>query len=164
MMTSLTDAMINVFGQITPILFILFILGILAFLCKSKKEKKKYSYGKTDFMNSSERNFFFKLIEALPDFYVFPQVSLIELIKPLDFASKSKILSLHVDFTIFNKDLKKCCVIELDGYTHNNGKQQAKDHDRDNFLAQAEIKVLRYKVKQNIPPQALREDILNALS
>ena len=162
MMTSLTDAMMNVFEQIIPVLFVLLVLGILALFCK--KKQKKYSYVKTDFMNSSERIFFFKLIEALPDFYVFPQVSLIELIKPLDFASKSKILSSHVDFTIFDKDLKKCCVVELDGYTHNNSKQQVKDHDRDDFLAQAEIKVLRYKVKKNITSEALREDILNALS
>ena len=36
MMTSLTDAMMNVFEQIIPVLFVLLVLGILALFCKKK--------------------------------------------------------------------------------------------------------------------------------
>ena len=38
MMTSLTDAMMNVFEQIIPVLFVLLVLGILALFCKKNKK------------------------------------------------------------------------------------------------------------------------------
>ena len=38
-MTSLTDAMMNVFEQIIPVLFVLLVLGILALFCKKKNKK-----------------------------------------------------------------------------------------------------------------------------
>ena len=143
---------------------VLIVLVLIAAAAKQKKSKKKYSFGKKDFMNNAERGLFFKLVEVLPDFFVFPQVSLIELIKPADYPSKGKILSAHVDFAVFDKELKKCCVIELDGGTHDTGKQKTKDADRNDFLGQAGIKVLRYKTRQNVTADALLADVTAAFA
>ena len=150
--------------EMTFLIIALIVLVLIAAAAKQKNGKKKYSFGKKDFMNNAERGLFFKMVEALPDFFVFPQVSLIELIKPVDYPSKGKILSAHVDFAVFDKELKKCCVVELDGGTHDTGKQKSKDADRDDFLGQAGIKVLRYKTRQNVTAETLRADVTAAMA
>lgn len=146
--------------QFLPIFVFLAIVFAVALLFA---KKKKYAYAAQSFMTKSERAFFFKLTETLPDFYVFPQVALIELLKPLNFPSKGKILAAHVDFAVFDKALNRCCVIELDGATHNSLKQKQKDKERDDFLAQAGIAVLRYKSASKTDFDALRLQVENLL-
>ena len=88
---------------------------------------------------------------------------MIELLKPLNFPSKGKILAAHVDFAVFDKALNRCCVIELDGATHNSLKQKQKDKERDDFLAQAGITVLRFKPTSKIDFDGLCRQVENLL-
>lgn len=154
------QTLITPLSQFLPIFVLLAIIFVVALLLT---KKKKYTYAAQSFMTKSERAFFFKLAEALPDFYVFPQVALIELLKPLNFPSKGKILAAHVDFTVFDKALNRCCVVELDGATHNSLKQKQKDKERDEFLAQAGITVLRFKPASKIDFDGLRLQVENLL-
>lgn len=154
------QALIAPLFQFLPIFVFLAIVFAVALLFT---KKKKYAYAAQSFMTKSERTFFFKLVEVLSDFYVFPQVALIELLKPLNFPSKGKILAAHVDFAVFDKALNRCCVIELDGATHNSLKQKQKDKERDDFLAQAGITVLRFKPASKVDFDCLCRQVENLL-
>lgn len=198
MATPLTDALMNVFGQVLPPLFLLFVFAAVVKIILLKLEKKfslprrkkenkviplyssfsgtsavsspssfssfpgEYVFNRRSVMTKTEKDFFLILLKSVPELYIFPQVSFLALLDPIDKPSLGKIQSKRVDFVVYDIKTDAYCVIELDDRSHNN--KQSKDLERDLFFDSALIRSLRYKTNNKPSPEALREDILNALS
>ncbi|NNN99448.1 DUF2726 domain-containing protein [Vibrio sp. B1-2] len=89
-----------------------------------KIEHKKQSHLATE----NERKLYFALQKALPSEYVIhSQVSLMALVKPVDFKHNSRTWAKRMDFVITDKTTKILAVIELDDSTHNWKKRQERD-------------------------------------
>lgn len=142
-------------------IYFLIIIVIIAvvFISKGKSSESKDnikhivtkdSYKPTQFMTNNEIEFFNRLIEAFPDFYVFPQVAMSGLVtvKSDDFKQRNSIKNtynrLRVDFVLY-KDKKVFAIIELDDKTHV-GKED-KDSKRDSILNQAGYQTFRFDSK-----------------
>ena len=138
------------------------ILAIIIFAVKSKKpapaasnnvelqEKKiEYKYKSKKLMTDNEFEFFNRIVQALPEYYVFPQVSLGAFLQGdspdpkernsirMTFAQKM------ADYVIYNQQQKIIAIIELDDKTH----IQEKDEKRDAMLKQAGYKIIRFQSK-----------------
>lgn len=122
----------------------------------------EYVFERRSVMTKTEKDFFLILLKSVPELYIFPQVSFLALLDPIDKPSLGKIQSKRVDFVVYDIKTDAYCVIELDDRSHNN--KQSKDLERDLFFDSASIRSLRYKTNNKPSPEALREDILNALS
>lgn len=84
-------------------------------------------------MTANELEFFGRLVAALPDYYIFPQVALSAL---LDAASPDKktahgdrlrIAQQRADFVVCTKSGELLAVVELDDKTHTRAKDQLRD-------------------------------------
>lgn len=198
MATPLTDALMNVFGQVLPPLFLLFVFAAVVKIILLKLEKKfslprkkkenkviplyssfsgtsavsspssfssfpeEYVFDRRSVMTKTEKDFFLVLLKAVPELYIFPQVSFLALLDPVGQSSLGKIQNKRVDFVAYDIKTDAYCVVELDDRSHNT--KQSKDLERDLFFDSAQIRSLRYKTNNKPSPEALREDILNALS
>lgn len=99
-------------------------------------------------LTPNELEFFGRLIEALPEYYVFPQVALGAMLIPKvaethkEFYRVRNTFSQKIaDFVICGKNLNVVAIVELDDKTHN----LAKDAKRDAMLAQAGYRVIRWQ-------------------
>jgi hypothetical protein len=115
-------------------------------------------------MTENEREFFGRLVVALPEHYVFPQVAMGALIAPassdkkLAHADRLRVAQQRVDYVICDKMCKVVVVIELDDRTH----QQAKDQRRDERLTQAAIRTVRFQSKAKPDGKTIRDAVLGA--
>ena len=123
---------------------------------------REYIFNRRSVMTKTEKEFFLILLKAVPELYIFPQVSFLALLDPVGQSSLGKIQNKRVDFVVYDIKTDTYCVVELDDRSHNN--KQSKDLERDLFFDSASIRSLRYKTNNKPSPEALREDILNALS
>lgn len=193
MATPLTDVVTGIFSQFLTIMFT-FMAGLLLlefFIVKLKKfiiarsERKQpalrlvkektfssfststssyreYIFNRRSVMTKPEKEFFLILLKSVPELYIFPQVSFLALLEPVGQSSLGKIQNKRVDFVVYDIKTDAYCVIELDDRSHNT--KQSKDLERDLFFDSAQIRSLRYKTNNKPSLEALREDILNALS
>ncbi len=122
----------------------------------------EYIFNRRSVMTKTEKDFFLILLKAIPELYIFPQVSFLALLDPVGQSSLGKIQNKRVDFVVYDIKTDAYCVVELDDRSHNT--KQSKDLERDLFFDSAQIRSLRYKTNNKPSPEALREDILNALS
>jgi hypothetical protein len=108
------------------------------------------SYKSKPIMTNNEIEFFNRLVQALPDYYVFLQVSLGALLEgnAQDYKEKNRIRLTFAqkiaDYVIYTKNMKPVAIIELDDKTHN----QEKDEKRDAMLVQAGYKIIRFNSKK----------------
>jgi len=148
------------FISIAIALAILVMLGKLAFLFirKSKLLARKAAkvMGKEipanveekPILTDNEREFFYRLQRALPDFHVFPEVAASAILQVSPTASKRDHYSLfgrfsqkRVDYVICERDsLAVIAIIELDDRTHD----AKKDQKRDALFAEAGYQVIRF--------------------
>ena len=97
-------------------------------------------------MTGNEADFFFRLVRANPNGYVFPQVAMSALIAPVARGSKSRLLAFRrisqkrVDYALYTNKLELICVVELDDRTHD----PSRDAVRDSYLESAGIVTLRW--------------------
>ena len=119
-----------------------------------------YKAGKL--MTNNEREFFARLVVALPEHYVFPQVAMGALIVPAStnkataHADRLRVAQQRVDFVICDRSCNVAVVIELDDRTH----QTAKDQRRDERLQQGAIRTVRFQSMNKPDAQAIREAVL----
>lgn len=98
-------------------------------------------------LTENEREFFGRLVSALPAHFVFPQVAMSALLEASGGNNKTRhsdflrIAQQRVDFLICNAACRVVAVIELDDRTHN----KRKDQVRDQRLMQANIPTIRYQ-------------------
>jgi Protein of unknown function (DUF2726) len=114
-------------------------------LKKTGGSKRKGSFGRKSAMSRNEQAMYWRLIEALPppEYVVFGQVSLGALLTAKEGASRYSFSQKRADFVAFDKSFKVAAVIELDDASHDGREDQ--DGRRDEMLAQAGYKVLRYR-------------------
>lgn len=105
-----------------------------------------------------EQSMFFRLIQAFPGHIVLAQVSLGALLRSRDQATRNRFIQKMADFVVCTKSFEVIAVIELDDASHK-GRQGA-DTARDELLAAAHIRTLRYA---NVPdPDRLKTDLAPA--
>lgn len=108
-------------------------------------------------LSPPEQVLYFRLIQALPAQIVLAQVGLSRLLgvkKGHDFNQWfNRISRMSVDFVVCNKDSSILAVIELDDASHARPDRQAADAKKDQALAAAGIRILRWQV-QSLPDVA----------
>jgi hypothetical protein len=128
----------------------------------SKDGGGAYKAGKL--MTENEREFFGRLVAALPDHYIFPQVAMGALIVPAStnkstaHADRLRIAQQRVDFVVCDRACNVTVVVELDDRTH----QATKDKRRDERLLQGAIRTVRFQSKDKPGAQAIREAVLGS--
>ncbi|HKU05107.1 MULTISPECIES: DUF2726 domain-containing protein [Massilia] len=137
--------------------------GIFAVQLKTAKGKGRTgAYRRRRFMTDNEEEFFGRLVVALPDHYIFPQVAMSAL---LDTASSDKrtahgdrlrIAQQRVDYVVCTRRCEVVAVVELDDKTHS----RAKDELRDARLEQAGIRTIRFQARNKPKVEAIRAMIL----
>jgi hypothetical protein len=146
------------------ILLVLVVLAVLASvfvaaLSKGAKGKTRAgSYRPRQLMTDNELEFFGRLVAALPDHYIFPQVAMSALIeaassdKKLAHSDRLKVAQQRVDYVVCATAGEVVAVIELDDRTHSS----AKDQLRDSRLEQARIRTVRFQSRNKPTPAAIR--------
>jgi preprotein translocase subunit SecG len=148
-----------------PILVVLAVAFILVLLKNSKGTNQTGTYKERNLMTDNEAEFFGRLVVALPDHYIFPQVAMSAL---LDTASSDKrtahgdrlrIAQQRVDYVVCTKRCEVVAVVELDDRTHS----RAKDQLRDARLEQGRIRTVRFQARQKPNVGAIRAAILGSV-
>jgi hypothetical protein len=126
-----------------------------------RAEQGKPRYKPRPVLTDNEAEFFGRLEAAVPEYRIFPQLSMTAIIEP---ASKdrywthfNRIAMQRVDYAVYTRDLKLICVIELDDRTHD-GKHK-RDGRRDSRLTEAGVQTLRFDSRAKPRPEALRAAI-----
>lgn len=113
-------------------------------------------------LTDNEAEFFGRLVKALPDHYIFPQVAMSALIearssdKKKAHSDRLRIAQQRVDYVVCNMTCSVVAVVELDDRTHS----ASKDQVRDDRLLQAGIRTVRFQSKNKPNIGDLRAAIL----
>lgn len=108
-------------------------------------------------MTDNELEFFGRLVAALPEHYIFPQVALSALIEAASSDKKTahsdrlKIAQQRADYVVCTKNGDVVAVVELDDRSHS----AAKDQLRDSRLEQAGIRTIRFQSRAKPTPAAI---------
>lgn len=163
-------------------MFWLIVIGIIvfaAFINSSKPSSSKKKKGKAlsakpnsastasfhapitkaKFMTAHEKALFDKLVDAVPDHYVAPQVSFGALLSSKAMATRGTFMQKRADFVIFNKQGEVVAVVELDDFTHKN--KADKDAKRDAMLGDAGYVIIRFPKQPTIEIVQQRLKFLN---
>lgn len=150
---------------VITIIAMLIISGIIVFMrMKTQRSQNSQDYLKKSLLTDNEKEFFGRLIEALPGFHVFSQVAMGAILQPA--ASKTDKRNYYrirgtfaqkiVDYVVCDKNMDIIVLIELDDRTHS----IKRDVQRDAMLIQAGYVVLRYDSKKK-PSADLISKIIN---
>jgi len=145
----------------TEILFFIFvvIIAVIAATIFNIKHAPLLRYVKRQIMTGNELEFFYRLVQANPNGYVFSQVAMSALIEPATknrkfrMAAFNKISRKRVDYAIYTDKLELLYVVELDDFTHN----VVRDLQRDSMLESAEIHTIRWHSKKKPVIEEIRE-------
>lgn len=115
-------------------------------------------------MSDNEAEFFGRLIVALPECYIFPQVAMTALLEATSTDKKKahsdrlRIAQQRIDYVICDRQCRVIAVVELDDRTHS----RVKDQVRDSRLEQAGVRVVRFQSKTKPSKDELRNAVLLA--
>jgi hypothetical protein len=150
------------------ILLALFVLVSLGLAAMGKTKKKNAgtvgTYRKKKLMSENEAEFFGRLVAALPDHYVFPQVAMSAILQASSDNRKQaysdflKIAQHRVDYLVCDKQCAIIAVVELDDRTHS----AAKDALRDSRLEQAGIRTVRVPSKNKPTKEELHNLVVGS--
>jgi hypothetical protein len=147
-----------------PILVIFVACLILVVLAARKGKSRAGTYRRRKLMTDNEEEFFGRLVVALPDHYVFPQVAMSAMLQPAStddrtaHSDRLRIAQQRVDYVVCTKSCDIAAVIELDDRIHS----QAKDQLRDARLEQAGIRTVRFQSRNKPKADAIRAMILGS--
>lgn len=118
-------------------------------------------------LTENEMEFFGRLLTALPDYHVFPQVAFRAIMSPYSRSSSknyakefSSIGSKHCDYLICSRDtLRVIAIIELDDKTH----VASKDKIRDSMTKSAGYKTIRFESRNKPSVQQIKTLFKGAL-
>lgn len=139
-------------------------IAVFSFLAKKKKppeiEKTNNSYliSKPP-LSPPEQLFYFRLIKAVPELIVLPQVAFSRFLdarggtQKNNFALFGTVRQKVADYLICDESFSIICIIELDDKRHN----KEKDEIRDANLKSSGISSIRLKVNQRISLEALKD-------
>lgn len=145
------------------IVALLVIFGLVLFAKQQGGGIGQNLYKSKPLMTDNEKEFYGRLVEALPDHHIFSQVALGALLQPNVKGNNRKYYSVRgtfaqkiADYVVCDKDMKVLAVVELDDKTHNN----EKDGKRDSMLEQAGYKVVRWHSKKKPTTQQIAETLI----
>lgn len=153
--------------NITLLVLLLVVLAALLVAAKSKASRgvaRTGTYRRRKLMTDNEAEFFGRLVVALPNHYVFPQVAMSALLETTSSDRKTahsdrlKIAQQRVDYVICTNSCEVVAVVELDDRTHS----AAKDQLRDARLEQGGIRTVRFQAHSKPKAEAIRRMILNS--
>ncbi len=117
---------------------------------------------KTPFTPAEER-FFRVLQEAVTDsYYLFPKVTLYEILQNTKPQEWHYLGAKSIDFMIYDKTFEPKCGIELTDCYHDNKITRERDLLKKFLLAKADIPCIHISVEDNYKARELRNIILNA--
>jgi hypothetical protein len=144
-------------------LFVALVLIALT-LARAKTSDRAGAYRQHALMTDNELEFFSRLVAALPEHYIFPQVAMSALLEPsssdkkVAHSDRLRIAQQRIDYVVCNKRCEVVAVVELDDRTHS----RAKDKVRDDRLAGAGIRTVRFQARQKPAVDAIRAAVLPA--
>jgi hypothetical protein len=137
--------------------------GLFAVQLKTTKGKGRTgAYRRRKFMTDNEEEFFGRLVVALPDHYIFPQVAMSALLesassdKKVAHSDRLSIAQKRIDYVVCTRRCEVVAVVELDDKTHS----RTKDELRDARLEQAGIRTVRFQARNKPKVEAIRIMIL----
>lgn len=143
-----------------PTIIIVAVLVLFAFFLKLQSQQSKDLYKLKPLMTDNEKEFYVRLVEALPNHYIFSQVALGALLQPNIKGNNRKYYSVRgtfsqkiADYVVCDKAMKVVAIVELDDRTHN----ASKDGKRDLMLEQAGYTVVRWNSKKKPTAQEIAE-------
>lgn len=152
---------------VAPVLVMLaaFVLNAGLVPLRTKKRSPHGKYKRRAIMTDNEMEFFGRLVAAMPDHYIFPQVAMSALLDPAGdrkeaHADRLRIAQQRTDYVVCNRRCEVVAVVELDDRTH----VQSKDEVRDGRLAQGGYRTVRFQSRQKPPAAAIRAAILPHLA
>jgi hypothetical protein len=125
---------------------------------------RRVRYRRTSVMTANEREFYQRLLTALPECEIWPQVPILALLRPdakegsrTFWVAFKQISNMRVDWVIA-RDMEVIAVIELDDRSHD-AKRDAK---RDQILKSCGYRVLRFQSNRRPEPDQIRESVFAA--
>jgi hypothetical protein len=118
-------------------------------------------YKQRKLMTDNELEFFRRLVKALPEHFIFPQVAMSALLESSNKdpkqvrADRLRIAQQRTDFVICNATCGIVAVVELDDKTHS----KAKDDVRDSRLDQAGIRTVRFQSRNKPSIEEIRSSL-----
>jgi hypothetical protein len=110
--------------------------------------RKKFSI-----MNKTESALFFELKKQLPNYYIFPNMRIADVIDAINgygfYQRRNKILLRHIDFIICNSHFKPIFAVELNGGYHKRIEQIVKDNEKIEILREAKLPLKIVEVGDN---------------
>lgn len=139
-------------------ILLLALVAVIVFLALLKATSQRHSSGHDGWpfyaknpLSKAEQILYFRLIEALPDHIILAQVQLSRFLgvkRGHNYQSwLNRINRMSADFVVCKKDSSIVAVIELDDSTHQKLNRQIADSKKDQALAAAAIKVVRWQAK-----------------
>jgi very-short-patch-repair endonuclease len=123
---------------------------------------------RTAVLSETERQFFGRLVDALPEYRVLPQVQISRFIEVRKVPKRQAILNryarLSADFVLCDRDFNVKAVVELDDTSHGSPSQQARDAKKDAVVTAAGILMVRCHVAAVPTVARIREQLLKALA
>lgn len=147
------------FSILLPVFLILALALIWPLL---KGRRKAGTYKARQLMTDNEVEFFGRLVVALPEHYIFPQVAMTALIEAASRDKKTahgdrlRIAQQRADFVVCDRSCNVVAVVELDDRTHS----RSKDKIRDARLLQGGIRSVRFQSTSKPTPAAVRAAVL----
>lgn len=142
------------------------VITTIALLVMNRKQLP--TYRKKPILTPNETEFYFRLLSALPNYFIFPQVAMSALIEPKTGQAKARKYAFYrisqkvVDYAVYKVDpmmqekLTLVAIIELDDKTH----IASKDKIRDSYLSNAGITTIRYQSKNKPSKNQIMDSFL----
>ena len=148
--------------EFSIVLFVILIVGLAVIGPLLKRPRQAGTYKARQLMTENEAEFFGRLVVALPDHYIFPQVAMTALIeaaskdKKTAHSDRLRIAQQRADFVVCDRSCRVVAVVELDDRTHS----RSKDKIRDARLEQAGLRSVRFQSTSKPSVGALRAAVL----
>ena len=138
-------------------------VALLLAIANKPASTKSKDYKTKPLLTNNEKEFFDRLVIALPRHYIFPQVSFGALLQPNNPKNHKEKMRIRgtfsqkiADFVVADPDLNILAIVELDDRTHN----PDKDSKRDQMLGEAGYKIIRWQSKAKPTIEQINEAIL----
>ncbi len=146
------------------VLVILLVVAMAVATVTALKAAKRHepTYRARPPMTDNELEFFGRLVQAVPEFFIFPQVAMSAILQAADTDRKKaygdflRIAQQRVDYLVCKADGSVVAVVELDDKSH----KAVKDKVRDERLQQAGIRTLRFESRKKPAVPALRDALI----
>ncbi len=150
--------------KLLPVLGLVAILLLVAIIARAlaARSGQAAGYVAKTLLSDNEREFFARLVEALPDHRIFSQVAMSALVsvdtrnRRANYAMRNRFSAKVVDFVVCTPALEVIALVELDDRTHN----VEKDAARDAITRAAGYHTIRFQSRRKPSPSEIRQQVL----